>query len=289
MTAKLIRLAKWLWLALIFAGVIVYIVRHSGDLTAQIQSVSPLRLLLACMCLVAAKLFLVELSRRSVRLAGYPVSFARMFYINSLSQLAKYLPGGIWHFVGRAGYYHHDGVPLKRTSQAMVIENIWLVSSALIVGTGYWALYRLSGVQLGLVVGGMLAIQVAILYLTGERQLRPISVNLACQWAAWTLMGAALWLTIPPAEGKSLITLALGAFAISWAIGYLTIFAPSGLGVREAILVAMLSVALNPEISLFYATLSRLIWVSVELALGLVAKLQPGRSAGLSLSTPTQQ
>ena len=47
-----------------------------------------------------------------------------MFAISALSQLAEYLPGSIWHFVGRAGFYHAGRLPLRAVTRAMVIENL---------------------------------------------------------------------------------------------------------------------------------------------------------------------
>jgi hypothetical protein len=48
--------------------------------------------------------------------------------------LGKYLPGGIWHFAGKFGIYKVMGISTKATTQAIIYENIWLLSSATIVG-----------------------------------------------------------------------------------------------------------------------------------------------------------
>ena len=72
---------------------------------------------------------------------------------------------------------------------------------------------------------------------------------------------------------------------LSWSIGYVSLFAPSGLGVREAVLVAILSVAYVPEQIVFYVTLNRLIWVVVgEVVLGLIATTSPQANTETRLS-----
>lgn len=63
----------------------------------------------------------------------------------------------------------------------------------------------------------------------------------------------------------------LGAFSIAWATGYVAVFAPSGIGVREAVLVALLAPSVPAEEAVAYAAVSRVIWTLVEFVLGLLA------------------
>jgi hypothetical protein len=48
--------------------------------------------------------------------------------------LGKYLPGGLWHLAGKFGFLKLKGISTKKTTQVMVIENLWLLSSAGVVG-----------------------------------------------------------------------------------------------------------------------------------------------------------
>ena len=54
--------------------------------------------------------------------------------ITTVSQLGKYLPGGIWHFAGKFGFLKIKGISNKRITQVMVAENLWLLTSAGVVG-----------------------------------------------------------------------------------------------------------------------------------------------------------
>jgi uncharacterized membrane protein YbhN (UPF0104 family) len=272
---KITQAAKWIWIAILLAGVVFYLSKNWDSLGDLLRGVSAPRLVLSSLCLTAAKLILVELSRLSVDVTGSSIGYRRMFYINSMSQLAKYLPGGVWHFVGRAGFYHQDGLALKTTTRAMVTENLWLVSSAFVVGAGFCASYYV-GASGALVVGMILILHVAILFLANApsyRTWRVLLKTMVVQWTAWFLIGLAFWLIIPELDSVKGAALAIGGFCISWAIGYLAIFAPGGVGVREGVLVGILSATLTGDRSLVLAAMNRLVWILAELALGAAARL----------------
>lgn len=274
---RLISVGKSAWLVLIFGGVAFYLIRNFDQVMAHLDAVSAYRLLLAGAFLTVGRLLLVELSRWSVRVAGGAIGYERMFYINSISQLAKYLPGGIWHFVGRAGYYHTENLTPKQTTKAIIVENIWLVTSACCVGAFFIVAYAADAAS-GLLLLGLLAawigIQVLVVRLHGEGAiLTEIIILLALQAVIWFLLGLSLWAIVPEASTPGLFALVIGAFCVSWAIGYLTLFAPSGLGVREGVMLALLAVAIAPAQVIVFVTLHRLIWVAVEVVLGVLARL----------------
>ncbi len=277
MTASLIRLVKWLWLVLVAGAVARYLWTHWDEVGPQLRAIALPRLGLAVILLIASKLLLVILSQRSVALAGHTIAYRRMFTINALSQLAKYLPGGIWHFVGRAGYYHADGLPLRAVTQAMIVENLWLVFSAFMAGAISLLIYYADGWRLAVALGGLIAVWWAVLWLirlrfSGGRNWRGSLGTLGFQALIWALVGASLWALLPSLDGLRAGGLAIGAFCISWVIGYVAVFAPGGIGVREAAMTALLAPVLPAGDALLYAAIHRFLWVAAELALGIVAK-----------------
>lgn len=277
MTATLLRLLKWLWLVLVLGAVARYLWAHWDEVGPQLRTIALPRLGLALMLLIASKMLLVILSQRSVALAGHTIPYRRMFTINALSQLAKYLPGGIWHFVGRAGYYHTDGLPLRAVTQAMIVENLWLVFSAFMAGVSGLLLYYAGGWRLAVALAGLIAVWWAVLWLirlrfSGERNWRGSLSTLGFQALIWGLVGASLWAVLPSLDGWRSGSLAIGAFCISWVIGYVALFAPGGIGVREAAMTALLAPALSAQDALLYAAIHRFLWVAAELTLGIVAR-----------------
>jgi glycosyltransferase 2 family protein len=60
--------------------------------------------------------------------------------------------------------------------------------------------------------------------------------------AGWLPAGAAAWtLTAGLAPSRADVRFVAGAYALAWLVGFVVVFAPSGLGVREATLVALLA------------------------------------------------
>jgi hypothetical protein len=94
----------------------------------------------------------------------------------------------------------------------------------------------------------------------------------ALQSAVWILLGTSFAILLP-INDLTLMPLAMGGFGLSWVAGYVAIFAPGGVGIREATLTALMAAALPPESAIVYAAINRILWVIVESALGLIARL----------------
>jgi hypothetical protein len=70
----------------------------------------------------------------SVNSEGWHPKYIETMGIYGLSSLGKYVPGGIWHFVGRFGIYKVNGLSGKASTRAMILENVWLLGSAFATG-----------------------------------------------------------------------------------------------------------------------------------------------------------
>jgi hypothetical protein len=91
----------------------------------------------------------------------------------------------------------------------------------------------------------------------------------------WVTYGVAFWLFGRGLMGAQapVFTLAIGGFVASYVAGLIVVFAPSGLVVREAALVAALAPSMGGGPALVLALASRLWLLAVELitALGVLA------------------
>ena len=89
----------------------------------------------------------------------------------------------------------------------------------------------------------------------------------------WLLLGGSFWLCARGLVGVPVRDLSLytGAFAIAWLAGLLAVYAPGGLGVRETVLVALLSGRVGAADALVVAAASRLILILVDVVLAGVA------------------
>ncbi len=172
------------------------------------------------------------------------------------SQLGRYIPGKIWLFAGRIGFLKSEGLSLPRAAAAAVWE---VLASFASVGLVALPAILLAGGELPAALRTAAAAGSAALLLlpllgpvqrfafrlkkidgfTGVRfstSLRAVSAYSV----AWVLRGLSVWLWISGLglEVRSVWT-AVAAAPLSWLAGYIVVFVPGGIGIREAATAAM--------------------------------------------------
>jgi hypothetical protein len=296
---KLLSFVKWFWLILVLAAAGYYFYRHQDEVVELIKQIDLWRIFLSLILLLIGKLFLVILVRFSVNSEAWYPSYLEILGVYGLSSLGKYLPGGIWHFVGRFGVYKMNGLSAKASTRSMILENIWLLSSALATGVLGVFLTRFDlvadlihipdekwlAIILTIVI---LAIWIIVLfvvhkimrkYTSGEIQ--SVTVIALVGLLLWTFIGGSFFVMFQDFSFSS-APLFIGGYAVSWAVGYIAVFAPGGLGIREAVLAFVFSNIASVELIAVYAAMNRIIWVIAEVLFGLVGMFQ---KKILSLST----
>jgi hypothetical protein len=78
-------------------------------------------------------------------------------------------------------------------------------------------------------------------------------------------------------HGVGVILLSIGGYALSWVAGFLAVFAPAGAGVREAVIVAVLSTQTKTSVALVVALVSRALSVVADATAGAVGASLVGR------------
>jgi len=180
------------------------------------------------------------------------------------AQLGKYIPGSIWQYAGRAAVARSNGIPVGPVGVSLAVE---FAAAAIAAGSmaaflvGWWGALILAAVAVLLAASGRptrsrlpahVTIRATLLYL-------PV----------WLLLGASFWLCarglVAAPDGD--LALYMGTFAVAWLAGLLAIYAPGGLGVREAVLVALLHGRIGAADALVVAAASRLILILVDVLL----------------------
>jgi uncharacterized membrane protein YbhN (UPF0104 family) len=84
----------------------------------------------------------------------------------------------------------------------------------------------------------------------------------------WLCYGAHAWFLISVFAGKTghTFALSLGAYALAWAVGFLIIFFPGGIGPREVALIAVLAPVMPSASALVVALASRVVMTVGDLA-----------------------
>jgi uncharacterized membrane protein YbhN (UPF0104 family) len=189
-------------------------------------------------------------------------------------QLGKYLPGGAWQYVGRAALARRLGVPLQPAASSLLLEAVCSLVAAALMASFVLA-DGAPGVALGvaLLALGLAAFPFAARIPFVRRfvaDLRSIRAVLWSYVAVFGLFGLAFWLTADALYDVPLSDFLVysGAYAAAWAAGFVVVFAPGGLGVREAVLVALLRGRLGESEAIVLAATSRIAFTLVDLAGG---------------------
>jgi glycosyltransferase 2 family protein len=193
---------------------------------------------------------------------GYRISFRKSTRIVYYSALAAYLPGSMWHYVGRVYLAEKEGVPRLRAVISIAIESVLILLAAVAVAglsLAAWpepplwaaalALVLLVGViwrpdlffklvDWGLQKIGRKALGVHL----SSKDVLEILVPFVLNWISFGLIFFALLAALYPGLSLLYIPAVSGIFTAAWVGGYLAIVVPQGLGVREFIIVTLLAV-----------------------------------------------
>lgn len=266
--ALLLNIIKWLWMAAVLAAFAVYLWQNFSDILENLSRISPLLLILSLLIAMLGRLCFIGLSSEVLTLQGYPQSFRSVFYLAATSELGKYLPGGVWHLLGRAAYYRVLGLSPATISRALIQENAWQLLSAGMIGS-FFLIMAYTGNFLA-IIALLMCWQLILYFFVQKAALWRISAQILLHSLIWLLFAYSFTMLLPTLDTFGFL-LSMSAFCLSWVLGYLIIFAPGGLGVREAAIVAFLAPIMPPEQAIVYALVHRLLWILIELIFGLIA------------------
>jgi uncharacterized membrane protein YbhN (UPF0104 family) len=210
----------------------------------------------------------------------------RVFFVG---QIGKYMPGSLWPVVVQAELASDHGVARRRSAAATLVLILLSAFSALVVvlgslpfvpavaenGFGWTLLLVLPLVVLlhPRVLGRLLdrALRAVGRPPLGEwTSLRGTAAALAWALASWMCAGLQVFcLAISlgaPRTGHTL-ALAVGGYALAWAVGLVVVIAPAGAGAREVALAALLSQVLDPGAVVVVVLLSRVLFTGADLTL----------------------
>jgi uncharacterized membrane protein YbhN (UPF0104 family) len=302
---RILQVLKWIWVVAIIVFIGVFFYRNLPEAIQYLQEV-PFGLVIAsAVCIIIAKLLIVLLALLSVNTGEWRPSFLSMFTIFTVSQLGKYIPGSIWHFAARINAYKDNALSNKKTAQAMIIENLWLVTGAAAFGVVFLSLNHtvMDGATLlpvefpewlwSLLPYLVLIFWIAGLFLLDKRYptsskgitISRVLLLLLIQSGIWLSLGVSYYLLFLNA-GTNDLFLILGGYALSWIAGYLVIFAPGGIGVRETVQVFLFSTISTPQQVVIISLMHRMVYTIVEVLLGLVGYLLTKRVARDQNSIP---
>ncbi len=251
--------------------------------------------------------FLLSTAWRQILAAERPPGPVSGYHaIYGRSQIAKYLPGNCFHFIGRQVLGSALGHSQAELALASLVETALLI--ALAAGLALpLALTRLGAWSFALPAGALLALA---LTLAAPRLLAarfwPTAPTrgggglaagallraAALQATFFALAGGVLWLLVAALGGPGPVAvgplISISTLALAWVAGFVAPGASAGIGVREAVLILALEGALGAEASAAVALALRLVTTAGDgvffgLALALPLPSRPDRAAALSV------
>ncbi|MDP2344018.1 MAG: lysylphosphatidylglycerol synthase domain-containing protein [Deltaproteobacteria bacterium] len=214
--------------------------------------------------------------------AGVQLSRRRAFAICGTAQIAKYLPGNVFHLAGRAALATKEGVPLPVSIASMTLETLIVIAT----GAAFAAplviehrnlllpLFTAKTAWIWTAVVVVVAAVFCFVWLRFRAQaketigaalriarVRTVAVVVVCDVLTFVLLGGSLFLVADatwPALALS-PTQCIFGFALAWVVGFVTPGAPGGVGVREAVFLIVLGASSGVAVAASLAIVSRLL------------------------------
>lgn len=272
-TKTMQRLAKWASVVVLTIAAVYFFgaaSQHFGnmpsirwDLTAWLAMGATVLCMLANL-VCGALMWMALLRDQGVRLP-----LATAFPIVGMAQVAKYLPGNVGHLVGQVTLASAAGVPIGVSITTMLISTLWLVATGLAMGGAGLLIFLdatavldmpipntslMALLGLTVAISPWLAVWLLNRFLPGlSRRLgsgRLVALPrfgtavavaggfILCFFIFGVMLKVQATYLFGVTEG-SILTFTL-MFTSAWIAGYLLPGAPGGLGVREALVVALL-------------------------------------------------
>lgn len=249
MSSKFTNALKLLFTPVALAFLLYFIWQSRSELAGLLSNASIPSLLFAAMLWSLLHTLSPLFAVLVFNACGAKVSWRQAFATHAARLPARYLPGGIWHTVGRVMDYRAQGVEARLLSAFVLLENG--LAAAFTLAAGGAIVFVMKGSEsLGTIAGflslaGVIAIP-AIFMTVNSRILRPtdrlsVSAYLKCTALVmlfWSIAALAFLLYLNAFSAStgpySPIEMA-GIYLFSWGVGFVAIFAPQGIGVFESV------------------------------------------------------
>lgn len=280
------RLARIGVIVLITAAIGWSVARQWDEVVEIFQRLSWPPVIAAVMAVLAGMGANVLAWRASLTDLGFRVDVATASRITLIGNLGKYLPGSVWSYVLQMELGRRAGLPRSRALLASMIATGLGMTAGLALALsgglpaqsgslGQFVKIVMWVVAPAALICAVPAIATRLINLA-LKALRRNPLEQALTWrgvtrtvgwsaVAWLCFGLQLWLLVnalTPTGFDGLLQCVV-AIALAMVISTFAVFAPSGLGVREALLVA----ALTPFLASFAGDVERAAGLALGLAL----------------------
>jgi glycosyltransferase 2 family protein len=278
------RLASVVFIALALAFLVHTLVRDWPKTSEALRQATLAYLVPAAICAVAGMLFLAwRWGAAITAVGGRHIRSYRVISAFFVGEAGKYIPGAVWAMLGRGELARKEGYERSVAYSSVALSVIGCYLAATVTALAL-AIASLSSGSIAMpwwpvalfAAGGATAIHPAvssrILALMSRIAGRTLTVEIPSWTRCLRLTGSYIPVWVLIAAATTLVTRSLTdhppiarvalAAVVSWIIGFVTP-SPGGLGVREAVFIAIAGVAAGPAAAA--AIVARVLFALVDL------------------------
>ena len=250
------RIVAFVWIGAMLAGFGWLLAARWDTISVLLRDVSATGLLTAFGASLLTLLPQAWFWHRSTSAFGEPSTFGMQLLSACRALPTRYVPGGVWFAAGRAALLARRGLGLPALAATGTIELVMSASVALALGSALlgfrddlpgWSRW-LGPLLLAALLLAVPWMNRAIAWLAHRRGTdlpspvgRPTLIGLAGVNAGyWLVIGTVFWLYASAFGLEVALLPTQGAFMVAWGVGFLSPFAPQGIGVFELVLAALL-------------------------------------------------
>lgn len=221
-----------------------------------------------------------------MRALGINLSYLKNLKIWLYSNTARLIPGIIWQYGSRVVLASSEGINKKLVSSALIIELSFILTTGLIcilVGAYFWDLNLYFDLRFLLLLVPILPLLILIVTKIAKiyLPLTWVPVLFLSYLLQFIVDGSVLFYLSRAAVDLSLnlYPVFVSIFALSWLLGYISFFAPAGLGIQEVTMATLLSFYMPFPVASIVAIAFRLVlYVSEGLTLLVITYLNGKRT-----------
>lgn len=289
---KLLNFCKTTFAVLVVVFLAWYFWKNREDF-ASIQSVDIRVFVISMLFYFVYKFTLASLWHYLTKINGCSIKYEKAVTSYLYSILGKYIPGKVFMLAARLTYYKEEDAPLSKVTVCFFIENICTLLGAamlFIVSLFFFPnelLENYKWLTVLLIIAFFVCINPKIinffLRIVGKLFKKDLQIPMKYSQMIkvvlmfignWLIVGVGFYMlvqSIYPDILPEQMLFCAGIWGISAIMGILAIFAPSGIGVREGIIVAGLSLVMPVNYAMVISVVSRLWQTIPELLLVLLA------------------
>lgn len=218
------------------------------------------------------------------KLTNVNIGYLLMFRAFNIANIGRYLPGKVWSIVGLFYLTGEYGISKKQTTLAIFANEVSYKGSGVLLGLCYFLFSSSFQNYLPLMLA-LLAICLVVIHprildkiinfalklfkkqsITIDFSYSTIFMFFLMYIIVWEMHSLAFYVlvnSIAPLESVNIIKFST-ILPLCWVVGYIILFMPGGIGVREGMLVITLGEFLSPEVALVVAILQRIWFIIVE-------------------------